>query len=189
MRAAHALRGAALLALTFAAAACDAARVEANGVAPANVQAAAAQSLPLPALTGRVVDAANLIPSDREQALTRRLEALEREAGPQFVVVTVPTLGGAPIEEFGLALGRSWRVGDAQRNDGVLLVVAPNERRVRIEVGTGLERVLTNQLCQEILDRHVLPRFRDSDMVAGIEAGSAAIVARLRASAMRERAS
>lgn len=186
MRRALASRGAVLLALTLAAAACDAAPVAANGVAPI-ANAALAQPA-LPALTGRTVDGANLIPADREQALTRQLEALEREAGPQFVVVTVPSLGGAPIEEFGLALARHWRIGHARRNDGVLLIVAPNERRVRIAVGTGLERVLTNPLCQEIIDRDLLPRFRQGDMLGGIEAGSAAIIARLRASPTLETA-
>jgi uncharacterized protein len=166
-----------LLLATASAAACDAAPVEAN-----NRQSFAAPSaLRLPVLTGRVVDGANLIPADREQALSGRLAALERQAGPQFVVVTVPTLDSASIEEFGLALGRNWRIGDARRNDGVLLIVAPNERRVRIEVGTGLENVLTDPLCAQILARDVLPAFRRGDMVGGIEAGSAAVIARLQA--------
>lgn len=180
-----ALRGAALLALTLAAVACDAARVEANGVAPA---ANAVQALADPAPAGRVVDQANILSADRERALELQLAAVEREAGPQFVIVTVPSLGGRRIEELGLELGRRWDIGDRRRHDGVLLIVAPNERMVRIEVGYGLEASLRDERCREIIDRDILPRFRRGDMAGGIEAGTAAIIARLRASPTLETA-
>ncbi|MEA3041296.1 MAG: uncharacterized protein QOC65_785 [Sphingomonadales bacterium] len=165
-----------LFAIALLAAGCDAQRA-----APANAAAAAE----LPALTGRVVDQADVIPPERERALAARLQAVEREAGPQFVVVTVPTLGGRSIEEYGTLLGNQWGIGDARRNDGVLLIVAPNERKVRIAVGYGLEASLTNARCAEIIDRDILPRFRQGDLIGGIEAGSAAILARLRASPTR----
>ena len=166
-----------LIAIALLAAACDA-----QGTAPANAVAAAQ----LPALTGRVVDQADVIPPAREQALTARLEAVEREAGPQFVIVTVPSLAGRSIVDYGVRLGRQWGIGDARRDDGVLLIVAPAERQVRIEVGYGLEASLRDERCAEIIDRHILPRFRRGDLVGGIEAGSAAIIARLRASPTRE---
>ncbi|MEA3015876.1 MAG: uncharacterized protein QOI38_598 [Sphingomonadales bacterium] len=164
-------------AIALLAAGCDA-----PSAAPAN----AATGPQLPALTGRVVDQADVIPPEREQALTAALAAVEREAGPQFVVVTVPSLGGRPIEEVGVELGRRWGIGDARRDDGVLLIVAPNERKVRIEVGYGLEASLRDERCAEIIDRDILPRFREGDLVGGIEAGSAAIIARLRASPTRD---
>jgi uncharacterized protein len=177
-----------LLPLLLLASACNGGPAEANTHGPENRQSLTAPALRLPELTGRVVDAANMLPADREQALTRQLEALEREAGPQFVVVTVPSLGGRTIEELGVDLGRRWGIGDRRRHDGVLLIVAPNEREVRIEVGYGLEASLRDERCREIIDRDMLPRFRRGDFEGGIEAGSAAIIARLRASPTLETA-
>ena len=92
-----------------------------------------------PALTGRVVDQADIIPAPIEAELTAKLENLETTTQRQLVVATVPTLDGYDISDYGYQLGREWEIGDAQRNDGALLLVAPNERRVRIEVGYGLE--------------------------------------------------
>ena len=170
-----------LIACALVASACDA-RVDANTVAEK------ASGSEWPALTGRVVDDADLLPAAREQTLAAELAAVEREAGPQFVVVTVPSLGGRSIEDFGTVLGRRWGIGDGRRSDGVLLIVAPNERKVRIEVGYGLEASLRDERCAEIINRDILPRFRAGDFVGGIEAGSAAIIARLRASPTRETA-
>jgi uncharacterized protein len=168
-----------LFAIALLAAACDA-----QSAAPANA-AAAAQ---FPALTGRVVDEAEVIPPDRERALAARLEGVEHDAGPQFVIVTIPSLAGRSIAEYGVRLGRQWGIGDARRRDGVLLIVAPHERKVRIEVGYGLEASLRDERCAEIIERDILPRFREGDLVGGIEAGSAAIIARLRASPTRDAA-
>ena len=150
---------------------------EANEASPAD------QSFP--ALTGRVVDNADLLPPDREAALVASLERLERELGAQLVLVTVPTLGDRRIEEFGVDLGRHWRVGRAGINDGVLLIVAPNDRKVRIEVGYGLEYALTDPFCAEVMRREILPRFRAGDMAGGIEAGTQALIARMRAMPLR----
>src|ERR1051326_1924547 len=93
-----------------------------------------------PALTGRVVDAANILSGDTKSDLNQKLAALEAKTSRQLVVVTIPSLGGYDIADYGYQLGRAWGVGQAKLNNGVLLIVAPTEHRVRIEVGYGLER-------------------------------------------------
>lgn len=140
------------------------------------VAEAARPSAPI-ALTGRVVDKAGLLPDAAKAALTDRLALLERMAGPQFVVVTVPTLGGRSIEDYARALGNGWGVGDRQRNDGVILLVAPAEHKVRIEVGKGLETTLSDTLCAEVIGEDILPRFRANALREGIEAGADRIIA------------
>ncbi len=132
-----------------------------------------------PALTGRVVDAANIIPDATEAELNAKLEALETQSQRQLVVATVPDLQGYDISDYGYRLGREWGIGDAERNDGALLLVAPNERRVRIEVGYGLEGYLTDALSSIIINNDIVPRFRDGDMPGGIVAGTDAIIAQL----------
>jgi uncharacterized protein len=133
---------------------------------------------PIP-LTGRIVDNADLLTPAAEETLAGKLERLEQSRGPKVVVVTVASLQGRSIEDFGMALGNGWGIGDAVRNDGVLLVVAPVEHKVRIEVGRGLERVLTNQDCAQIIDQDILPSFRKGQMQAGIEAGASRILSAL----------
>jgi uncharacterized protein len=119
-----------------------------------------------PALTGRVVDDANLLDSADKQALTNDLKALEDKTSDQVVVVTVPSLQGYAIEDYGLRLGNHWGI-----NNGVLLIVAPNERKVRIEVARGLEATLTNALSKIIIDNAILPHFRVGDFGGGIKDG------------------
>ena len=97
-----------------------------------------------PALSGRVVDAANIIPADQEARLDQKLAALEQNSKRQLVVTTLPDLQGYEISDYGYQLGRHWGIGDKERNDGALLIIAPKERKVRIEVGYGLEPVLTD---------------------------------------------
>ena len=132
-----------------------------------------------PALTGRVVDTADIIPADVEAQLTAKLEALETQSQRQLVVTTVPSLQGYDISDYGYQLGREWGLGDAQRNDGALLIVAPNERKVRIEVGYGLEGYLTDALSALIIQNEILPAFRDGDMPGGVVAGTDAIISQL----------
>ena len=96
-----------------------------------------------------------------------------------MVIVTVSTLGGRDVADFTRDLANSWGIGRKGHNDGVVLLVAPNERKVRIAVGYGLEKALPNALCQKIIDEQMLPRFREGDLPAGIEAGSRALIARL----------
>lgn len=138
---------------------------------------AAAQQFP--ALTGRVTDAANVIPADVEARLEQKLEALETQSQRQFVVATIPSLEGYDIADYGYRLGREWGIGDKDRNDGALLIVAPNERKVRIEVGYGLEGVLTDGLSSIIINQDIVPRFKAGDMPGGIEAGADAVIAQL----------
>ena len=138
---------------------------------------AAAQDFP--ALTGRVVDAAKIIPDATEAELNAKLEALEAQSQRQLVVATVPDLQGYDIADYGYRLGRAWGIGDQERNDGALLIVAPAERKVRIEVGYGLEGYLTDALSALIIQNAILPRFRSGDMPGGIVAGTDAIIQQL----------
>ncbi|HTH29558.1 MAG TPA: TPM domain-containing protein, partial [Sphingobium sp.] len=140
---------------------------------------ALAQAQSFPPLTGRVVDAANLIDPAREQALTHKLAALEQESGRQLAVVTLPDLQGYEIADYGYRLGRAWGIGTKEKNDGALLIVAPNERRVRIEVGYGLEGILTDAMSALIINNAIVPRFKAGDYPGGIEAGVNEMIALL----------
>jgi len=132
-----------------------------------------------PELTGRVVDNADILSPEAEAALTAKLEALETQSQRQLVVATIPDLQGYDISDYGYQLGRFWGLGDAERNDGALLLVAPNDRKVRIEVGYGLEGYLTDALSALIIQNQILPRFRDGDFPGGIAAGTDAIITQL----------
>lgn len=124
-----------------------------------------------PALTGRVVDAANLLTPAQKISVETKLENLERQSQRQLVVVTIPDLGGYDIADYGFRLGDRWGIGDKDRDDGVLLIVAPNERKVRIEVGYGLEGVLTDAVSGCIIRNAIVPRFKEGDYPGGISAG------------------
>ena len=129
-----------------------------------------------PVLTGRVVDDANIIPEETEGELIAQLEALEAKSSDQLVIVTVLSLQGFEIEEFGYRLGRAWQIGQGERlNNGVILLVAPTERKVRIEVGYGLEGILTDYYTSQIIRDTIVPAFKAGDMPGGIVAGTAAI--------------
>ena len=143
-------------------------------------QPAEAPGPEFPPLTGRVVDRADLLTPAQERQLAAASEALEREVGPQFVIVTVPTLQGYPILEYSVDLGRHWGVGSRERNDGLILLVARNERQVRVEVGYGLERRVTDPYASRVIQVEMLPRFREGDISGAIMAGSRALIARLR---------
>ncbi len=132
-----------------------------------------------PTLTGRVVDQADVLPAQVEADLSAKLEALEASTGRQLVIVTTSSLQGYEIEEYGYQLGRAWGIGDSKKDTGVLFIVAPNERRVRIEVGYGLEPILTDALSNAILQEKVLPHFRDGDIADGVVAGAEGLVEQL----------
>ncbi|MEZ5926207.1 MAG: TPM domain-containing protein [Hyphomicrobiaceae bacterium] len=141
------------------------------------VAAAAVLAAPsFPTLTGRIVDLANLMSPSEEAALTAELEALETKSTDQLVVVTLPSLQGYEIEEFGYQLGRHWGIGQKDKDNGVLLIIAPNERKVRIEVGRRLEPILTDGLSKLIIERTILPRFRRGAFGEGIRAGAKDII-------------
>ncbi len=141
---------------------------------------ASAWAQTFPALTGRVVDAANIIPDDQEAALTAKLAALETQSGGrQLVVATLPSLEGYEISDYGYRLGRAWEIGSKEKNDGALLIVAPTERKVRIEVGYGLEGIVTDGLSSLVIQDAILPRFKAGDMPGGIVAGADALITQL----------
>ncbi|MEY3704033.1 MAG: hypothetical protein RLZZ561_1653, partial [Pseudomonadota bacterium] len=141
-------------------------------------QAGLAQTFPKPNNT-RVVDAANLLPPAEESALDQQLAAFEKATGRQFVVATIPDLQGYPIEDYGYRLGRAWGVGSQDKNDGALLIVAPKDRKVRIEVGYGLEPYLTDALSSLIINTQILPQFKAGDYPGGITAGADAVMEQL----------
>ncbi|MDZ3831726.1 MAG: TPM domain-containing protein [Sphingopyxis sp.] len=134
---------------------------------------AAAQTFP--ALSGRVVDQADIIPPAEEAALTNQLAELETATGHQLVVATVKDLGGNEVSDYGYKLGREWGIGGKEANNGVIFLIAPNERRMNISVGYGLEPVLTDALSGRIIRDVVTPRFKDNDYPGGIQAGVDAI--------------
>jgi uncharacterized protein len=130
-----------------------------------------AAALDFPALTGRVVDEANVLDPATRAALTDKLAALETKSSDQLVVVTVKSLQGTSIEQYGVELGRRWQIGQKGTNNGVLLIVAPSERKVRIEVGYGLEGTLTDAVSRLIIENAIIPRFRANDIAGGITRG------------------
>jgi uncharacterized protein len=132
-----------------------------------------------PPLTGRVVDDAHVLSAQAQGELTDELATLEAKTGRQVVVVILPSLQGYEIADYGYQLGRKWGIGQKGEDNGALLIVAPNERKVRVEVGYGLEPVLTDALSSVILQTQVLPRFRAGDMQGGIVAGVQALVQQL----------
>ena len=142
------------------------------------IHPASAQTFP--ELTGRVVDQAGLLEPAAEAALTEKLGSLEAETGDQLVVVTLDTLQDYEIEDYGYRLGRAWGIGQSENDSGVLLIVAPNERKVRIEVGYGLEPILTDAFASRVIQTQMLPAFREGEFQPGIVAGSDAIMAQLR---------
>ncbi len=132
-----------------------------------------------PALTGRVVDDAHLLSPQTTADLTAKLAGLEAKTGRQLVVATVPDLQGYDIQDYGYQLGRFWGIGQKGQNNGVILLVAPKEHQVRIEVGYGLEPYITDALSSVILQEQVLPKFRSGDMQGGVVAGADALVDQL----------
>ncbi|THD51746.1 TPM domain-containing protein [Phenylobacterium sp.] len=132
-----------------------------------------------PALTGRVVDDAHILSPATVAKLNGELAGLEQQTGHQLVVATVPDLQGSEIEDYGYQLGRTWQLGKKGVNDGAILLVAPKEHKVRIEVGYGLEPVLTDALTSVILQEKVLPAFKQGQMEQGVVAGAEALIAQL----------
>ena len=138
---------------------------------------AALQAAPaFPTLSGRVVDEAALMSRKQAHQLTQQLAAFEKRSGIQLVVVSIDNLDGETIEEYGYQLGRHWGIGQKGKNNGVLLLIAQDERKVRIEVGYGLEGALPDAIAANIIQTRILPAFKRGDMVAGVVAGSQGIM-------------
>src|SRR5262245_22257277 len=136
-----------------------------------SVVAFAAYALTFPELTGRVVDDAGILDPSTKAALERKLAEFETKTTGQLVVVTLKSLQGTSIEDYGYQLGRHWQIGQKEKNTGALLIVAPNERKVRIEVGYGFEGTLTDAVSRLIIENSITPRFRANDFAGGIGRG------------------
>ena len=132
--------------------------------------------LKFPALSGRVVDDAQMIEPTTSALLTRQLQAHEQATGEQLVVVTLPNLQGVSIEEFGYQLGRHWGIGQKDKNNGALLIVARDERKLRIEVGYGLEERLTDAQASVIINQVITPAFKTGQFSKGISDGVSAML-------------
>jgi len=132
-----------------------------------------------PALTGRVVDDAGILSSDTKTGLTEKLAALEQKTSRQLVVVTVPSLQGYEISDYGYQLGRAWGIGQKGINNGILFIVAPNEHKTRIEVCYGLEPIITDAFSSVVIQTQVLPKFRSGDFNGGVVAGANALIEQL----------
>jgi uncharacterized protein len=132
-----------------------------------------------PPLSGRVVDQAGILSAATRDRLTAMLAAHEQASREQVVIVTLASLQGFPIEDFGYRLGRSWGIGEKGKNTGALLIIAPKERAVRIEVGYGLEGRLTDAISRAIIERDIVPAFRQGDFDRGVVAGTAVLLGAL----------
>lgn len=146
-------------------------------------QATPVATLAFPPLSGRVVDAGNLLSAGDRASLTADLADLEAKTTDQLVVVTLQSLQGTTIEDYGYQLGRQWKIGQKDKDSGVLLIVAAAERKVRIEVGYGLEGTLTDAATKLIIENSILPAFRTGDFPLGIRNGATQIAGLLRADA------
>jgi uncharacterized protein len=129
-----------------------------------------------PVLSGRVVDDAGILNGETIEKLTGMLEQHEQATGEQVVVVTLKSLGGYSIEDYGYRLGRNWGIGQKGKNTGAILIVVPSEHKVRIEVGYGLEGKLTDAISRSIIESEIVGNFRRGDFNAGVLAGTASIL-------------
>ena len=137
---------------------------------------AAAHALTFPTLSGRIVDEAGILDAGVRQTIETKLAAMEQKSSDQLVVVTLKSLQGTSIEDYGYQLGRAWGIGQKKVNNGALLIVAPNERKVRIEVGYGLEGDLPDAVAKLVIEERILPNFRQGNMVGGVVGGTESII-------------
>ncbi len=136
------------------------------------VQAASpALALDVPALKGRVNDYAGLLSRERAAALEQKLAQFENSTGHQIAVLTIPSLEGEDIEGFGIKVAEKWKIGQKGFDNGAILIIAPKDKRLRIEVGYGLEGVLPDAIANRIIQEVIVPRFRNNDFPGGVEAG------------------
>jgi uncharacterized protein len=129
---------------------------------------------------GPVYDGANIIPAETEAAIDGKLRALSKDTGKTLVVATVPTLGDMEIEEYAVRMFETWGIGDAEKDEGALILVAPNQRKTRIEVGLGSEGVLPDALAGRIIEQQMIPAFKAGDFGSGISQAADAVEAQLR---------
>lgn len=146
---------------------------------PRTVAATPASTIDVPYLTGRIVDNANIMEALTRGQLSERLKAHEQATGNQIVVLTVQTIGDVSIEEYAVKVFEAWKLGQKGKDNGVLVVVAPGDRKMRIEVGYGLEGALTDGTCGQIIRNVMTPRFKANDYNGGIDEGVKAIVGKI----------
>jgi uncharacterized protein len=140
------------------------------------VAALAAAEVAVPPLTARVTDLAHLLPPARQQALEQKLAGFERETSHQIAVLIVPTLEGEPIESFALRAAEQWKLGQRGLDNGMLLVVASEDRQARVEVGYGLEGVVPDVVAKRVLEDVLFPQFRTGDYATGLDAATDALM-------------
>ncbi len=133
--------------------------------------------IPVPPLTGRVVDLTNTLTNNEIQALSKKLENLEKEKGSQIVVLLIPTTGIDSIEEYSIRVAEKWKIGRAGVDDGVILIVAKQDRKLRIEVGYGLEGAIPDVIAKRIIEEIIVPEFKKGNFYSGIDQGIDAIIA------------
>ncbi|WP_126443941.1 TPM domain-containing protein [Sulfuricystis multivorans] len=141
-----------------------------------NLGALAAEGLvPIPPLAARVTDLTGTLTPDEQARLENRLAALERDKGAQIAVLLIPTTRPESIEQFGIRLAEAWKIGRKGIDDGVIVIVAKQDRALRIEVGYGLEGALPDAVAKRIIEEAITPRFREGDFFGGLDAGTQAI--------------
>ena len=140
------------------------------------VWSGAALALGVPRLEGRVTDTAHLLSPAAAARLDSQLADFERTDSTQVVVLTIPSLEGEPLEDYSVKVAQAWGIGQKGKDNGVLLLVSKNDRKVRIEVGYGLEGQLTDALTGRIIDHAIVPAFKAGNFDAGIESGVASII-------------
>mgnify|MGYP001206757371 CR=1 FL=1 len=126
----------------------------------------------LPDLTGRVIDNADILSDDTEKSLTSLSEQLERATTDQLVIVIVPTLNGQSVESYARDLGNAWGIGQKEKDNGIIFLIAPQDKVMRIAVGSGLQNTLTDGIAQQIINETIIPRFKENQMEAGIINGT-----------------
>jgi uncharacterized protein len=135
-----------------------------------------AYPLDVPPLRGRVNDYAKVLAADQTRKLEDQLAQFERDTGHQVVVLTVPSLEGDSLEDFSIRVAENWKIGKKGLDNGVILVVVPKDRRLRLEVGYGLEGVLPDAVANQITNQYIIPHFRTGDFTAGVVAGIDAVL-------------
>lgn len=134
------------------------------------------RALEVPPLRGYINDYADMISSGAEAKLEEELKAFEQSDSTQVVILTVPSLQGDPIEDFGIRVVEAWKIGQKNKDNGIILIAAKEDRKIRIEVGRGLEGRLTDLLAGRIIDLVITPRFKRGDFDGGFQAGAAALI-------------
>lgn len=142
----------------------------------ATKETAACDGVPDMALTGRVTDAADILTGEEETRLSDRLARYEARTKHQMVVATTPSLNGVRVDNFGTCLGNRWKIGRKDHGDGILILVAPNERRMRIATGLGMEKILTDDKALAVIHQ-MTPQFKNADYAGGLSTGIDAIAA------------